>query len=70
MTSAQNKRHGPLLRLSISFIGLDYLDLIGDIRTYIDSIGTEGEVILTDKFEHFSQFCVFCVGSSESLKCD
>ena len=37
VTSAQKKRHGPLLRLGMAFIGLDSLDLFGDLRTYIDS---------------------------------
>ena len=34
VTSAQNKHHGPLLRLDTAFIGLDYLDLFGYLRTY------------------------------------
>ena len=47
----------------MAFIGLDYLDLFGYLRTDIDSIGTEGEVILTGKFEHFSKFFGPCIGS-------
>ena len=41
VTSAQNKRHGSLLRSGMSFIGLDSLDLFVGIRTDIDSSGTE-----------------------------
>ena len=59
--SVQNKCHGPLLRSVMEFIGLDYLDLFGDLIT-------EGEVMLTDRFEHFSQFCGPCVGSSKNQK--
>ena len=50
----------------MEFIGLDSLDLFGGLRTDTDSSGTEGEVIITDKFDHFSQFCGPCVGSSEN----
>ena len=53
MTSAQNKRNGPLFRLGMSFIGLNSLDLFGNIRTDTGSSGTEVEVILNDKFENF-----------------
>ena len=48
MSSTQNKFHGPLLRSGKACIGLEYLDLFGDIITDIDSHVTEGEVILTD----------------------
>ena len=66
MTSAQNKRNGPLFRLGMSFIGLNSLDLFGNIRTDTGSSGTEVEVILNDKFENFSQFCGPCVVSNEN----
>ena len=42
VTSAQKKRHGPLLRLGMAFISWDYLDLFGDLRTDEESSGTEG----------------------------
>ena len=42
VTSAQKKRHGPLLRLSMAFISLDYLDLFGDLRADEESSRTEG----------------------------
>ena len=42
VTSAQNKRHGTLLRSGMAFIGLDYLDFLGDLITDIDRSGTEG----------------------------
>ena len=64
VNSAQKKRYGPLLRLCMAFIGLEYLDLFGNIITYIDTSGTEGEVMLTYKFENFSQLCGPCVGYS------
>ena len=38
----------------------------GDLTTDTDSSGTEGEVIITGKFEHFYQFCGTCVGYSEN----
>ena len=41
VTSAQKKCHGQLLRSGMEFIGLDYLDLFGDLRTDIDSSVTE-----------------------------
>ena len=41
VTSAQNKRNVPLLRLIMELIGLDYLDLFGDLRTDIYISGTE-----------------------------
>ena len=50
----------------MAFIGLDYLGLFCGLRTETYSSGTEGEVILTDKSEHFYQFCRPCVGSSEN----
>ena len=50
----------------MEFIGLDYLDFFGYIITDIDSIGTEGYVILTGEFELFYQFCGTCVGSNEN----
>ena len=65
MTSEQNKIHGPLLRSGMAFINFDPLDLFGNLRTYIYRIGKEGEVMLTEKFENFSQFCGPCLGSSE-----
>ena len=42
VTLAQNKRHGPLLILGVAFLGLDSLDLFGNIRIDTDSSGTEG----------------------------
>ena len=54
MTSEQNKSHGSLLRSGMAFIDLDSLDLFGYIRTDTDISGTEGEVVLTDKFENSS----------------
>ena len=42
VTRTQNKLHGPLLRLGMTFISLDYLDLFGDLRTDEESSGTEG----------------------------
>ena len=42
VTSEKKKRHGPLLRLGMAFIGLDYLDLFGNLRKDTDSSGTEG----------------------------
>ena len=57
VTSAQKKRHWPLLRLGMAFISLDYLDLFGDIRTDTYSSGTMEEVMLTDEFKHISQLC-------------
>ena len=42
VTSAQNKLHGPLLRLGMAFISLDSLDLFGYLRIYTNSSGTEG----------------------------
>ena len=39
VTSVQNKRHGPLLRLGIVFIGLDSLDLFGDIKKIQTAVG-------------------------------
>ena len=53
MTSAQNKRNESLFRLGMSFIGLNSLDLFGNIRTDTGSSGTEVEVILNDEFENF-----------------
>ena len=50
----------------MTFIGLDSLDLIGNIITDIKSSVTYGEVILTYEFENFSQFCVTCVGYSKN----
>ena len=49
----------------MAFIGFYSLDLFVDLRTDIYRSGTEGEVMLTDKFGDFSQFCGICVGSSE-----
>ena len=42
VTSAQKKRHGPLLRLGMAFISWDCLDLFGDLRTDEEISGTEG----------------------------
>ena len=42
------------------------MDFFDDLRTDTDSSGTEGEVIITGKFEHFYQFCGTCVGYSEN----
>ena len=53
MTSAQNKRHGPLSRSGIAFIGLYHLDFIADILTDIYISGTDIEAVITDKFENF-----------------
>ena len=53
LNSAEKKIHGPLLIPGMAFIGLDYMDLFGDLRTDTDSSGTEGEVVLTDEFENF-----------------
>ena len=53
VTLAQMKRHRPLLRLGMAFIGLGSFHLVGGIRTDRDSSVTEGEVILTYKFESF-----------------
>ena len=39
--SAQKKRHEPLFRLGMAFIGLYSLDLFGDLIIDIDSSGTE-----------------------------
>ena len=39
VTSVQNKRHGPLLRLGIVFIGLDSLALFGDIKKIQTAVG-------------------------------
>ena len=64
MASAQNKRNGPLFRLGMSFIGLNSLDLFGNIRTDTGSSGTEVEVILNDEFDIFLQFCGPFVGSN------
>ena len=50
----------------MAFIGLYYLGLFINLRTDTYSSVTEGEVMLTGKFEHFSQFCGPCVGSSEN----
>ena len=61
MTSAQNKRHGPLLRLFMAFIGLVYLYLSGGRRTDTYSSEIEVELILTEEFEHLSQSCGPCV---------
>ena len=41
VTSAQNKHHGPLLRLGMSFIGLDSLDFFGGIIIDKDRSGIE-----------------------------
>ena len=70
MTSAQKKRHGLLLGSGMAFIGLDSLDLFDNIKTDIDSSVTQGEVMLTDEFEHLSQLCGPCVRSSKNKKCD
>ena len=50
----------------MKFIGLYYLVLFGYLRKDIYSSGTEVEVILTDEFDKFSQFCGPCVGYSEN----
>ena len=39
VTSAQKKCYGPLFISGMAFIGFDYLDLFGDIRTDTDSSG-------------------------------
>ena len=41
VTSEKNKCHRTLLRLGMAFIGLDYLDLLGYLRTDTYSSGTE-----------------------------
>ena len=64
LASAQKKLHGPLFRSGMSFIGLYYFYLFGNIRTDIDISETEGEVMLTEDFENFSHFCGPCVRSS------
>ena len=58
VTSAQKKRHGPLLRSGMAFIILDSLDFFGYLITDIYRSGTEGEVMRNGKLENFSQFCV------------
>ena len=50
----------------MEFIYLDYLGLFGNIITDTDSSGKEGEVMLTDEFENFTQFYGPFVGYSEN----
>ena len=42
VTSSQKKRHGPLLRLVMVSIGLDSLELLGNLIIYTDISRTEG----------------------------
>ena len=53
VTSAQKKRHEPLFRSGMVFVGLDSLEFFGDLIIDTYSSGTEREVMLTDKFENF-----------------
>ena len=50
----------------MELISFDSLDLFVNLRIDIDSSGIEGEFMLTDEFEIFSQFCGPCVGYSEN----
>ena len=60
VTSTQKKLHGTILRSGMEFIGLDYLDLFGDIRIDTYSSGTEVELMLNENFDNFSVLCTLC----------
>ena len=47
-------------------IGLNYLDLLGNLIKYIDISVIEIEVVLTDEFDHFSCFYGPCIVSREN----
>ena len=66
VTSAQMKRHGPLLRSGMALTVFYYLDFFGDPGTYIDRNVTEGKFMLTGEFDNLSQLCGKCVEYSEN----
>ena len=51
----------------MALIGLDYMDLFGNLITDIYISGTGGEVMLTNKFDLIYHFCVPHVVSSKNI---
>ena len=68
VSAKEKKEVGPHIQSAMAYYNLTMLDFFGDIQTSNYMInGKNGyELMFKDEFEHYTQFCGPCVGTTEN----
>ena len=68
VSSKEKKEVGPHTHSTMDYSNLSNLDFFGDLQTLIEMAnGKRGfEIIINNKYKHYTQFCGTCVGASEN----